>query len=144
MTNKTPKLHCAEFAKVSKEGYLIPHEGPFPIQMAKSQGTAKELIPIEEGMGLDIIHFNADEGVERHIHPGSHILIVTSGFGELDWFDKTKELKAGMVYRIRTYEPHAVRAAAESEAGMVLLVIGNDHRPAHAEDRLELLDPDIK
>ena len=89
MTDTPPKLCRAKFAKVSKDGFLIPDQGPFEIQMAKSQGTAKELIPIEEGMGVDVIHFTAGEGVEMHIHPGSHILIVTSGTGELDYFDQT-------------------------------------------------------
>ena len=139
MTDKKPKLCCAEFAQVNDKGSLVPHQGPFAIQMAQSQGTANELLPIENGMGLDEIHFQAGEGVENHIHPGSHILIVISGHGELDYFDETIQLKAGMTYRIRSHEPHAVRAAPDSEKGMALLVIGNDHRPAASADRLELL-----
>jgi quercetin dioxygenase-like cupin family protein len=139
MTKKPPNLCLAKYADISAQGYLIPHRGPFSIQMAKSQGTARELLPIEDGMGADEIHFKAGEGVEKHIHPGSHILIVMSGHGELDYFDETIELKAGMIYRIRSLEPHAVRASEDSKRGMSLLVIGNDHRPADSSDRLEIL-----
>ena len=133
-------LSVAEFATVSPEGYLVPKRGPFPVQMAKSQGTALPLIEIKSGLGVDLIHFKAGEGVAMHVHPGAHILNVFSGEGELDYYDQTYPLRAGMVYRICSQEPHAVHASLTSDEGMTIQVIGNDHRPADSSERLDLVE----
>ena len=103
------------------------------IDMINSDGKGLPLL-IHKGFGADLIKFTAGKGVEKHIHPGSHILIVFSGEGKLGYYEETHLLTPGLIYLIPENVPHSIRA----ETDLVLMAIGNDHKSVNSNERMTL------
>jgi quercetin dioxygenase-like cupin family protein len=127
------------FAKWAEQSgdKLLPINGELPLQMKHSDGTALPLVvSFVDRFGADIIRFEAGKGVELHTHIGSHILLVTKGRGILTYGMDQHEMFPGMIYLIPANVPHAILASTE----LVLIAIGNDHRPADSYERLDLVE----
>ena len=109
---------------------------PFPVKMKHSDATALRLVKLG-GFGADLIRFERGGKVGPHTHVGDHILVCWEGKGLL-WFNGVElELSPGVVYMVPGDVPHAVYAHPESDRALVLFAIGNDHRPADSNDRLD-------
>ncbi|MEI8103672.1 MAG: cupin domain-containing protein [Candidatus Moraniibacteriota bacterium] len=118
--------------------HIASFEGQQPIQMKHSDGTALPLLVDDSKsnkFGADIIRFAPGKGVSLHKHIGAHILMVTKGTGTLVYGDERHPMFAGMIYLVPSNIPHAIEAITE----LVLVAIGNDHKPANSEDRLSLI-----
>jgi len=111
-----------------------PHPGALPVQMADSDGTAMPLVKLNE-FGADLIRFAPGKRVGLHTHQGDHILVVVSGTGVLTFRGERHALYAGVVYLVPGSVPHAIDAETE----LSIIAVGNDHRDAGAEDRLEVV-----
>ncbi len=133
------QLQFTEWAKFDAEkDALVSFSGELPIQMAHSDGTAKPLILDESTasmFGADIIRFAAGKGVGLHKHIGAHILMVTKGTGVLTYEETKHDMYEGMIYLVPSNIPHAINAITE----LVLIAIGNDHRAADSNERLEIV-----
>ena len=115
---------------------LTSFSGKFPLSMANSDGTALPLVLNENSkFGADLIRFAPNTGVGLHTHEGDHILIVTKGTGVVVYKDERHKLHPGMMYIIPGMVPHAIEAQSE----LVLIAIANNHRPADASSRLNLI-----
>lgn len=117
---------------------LISYEGMLPIQMKNSDGSALPLLvddSSENKFGADIIRFEAGKGVGLHTHEGAHILMVTKGKGTLVYNEERHPMFEGMVYLVPSNIPHAI----EAETELVLIAVGNDHKPADSKERLEIV-----
>jgi len=113
-------------------------EGVQPLQMQHSDGTALPLVlddSTPNKFGADVIRFAAGEGVELHTHIGAHILMVTKGTGILIYGEEEHEMFTGMIYLVPSNVPHAIKATTE----LVLIAVGNDHRPADSLERLNIV-----
>jgi quercetin dioxygenase-like cupin family protein len=128
------KFLQAKWADYSAEGQLQVCDKERPIQMAFSDGTGTPLISCE-GFGADLIRFEANKGVDTHTHEGDHILFVLSGTGIVEYFDEKHQLYPGMAYYVQGNAPHAIRA----HTNLVLIAVGNKHRPLSSEDRLKIV-----
>lgn len=132
-------LKQAKWALINKDGDLESFSGEQPIQMRHSDGTARPLVVDESStnkFGADIIRFDAGKGVGLHTHVGAHILMVTKGTGVLTYGNGEKhEMFPGMIYLVPSNMPHAIDATTE----LVLVAVGNDHKPADSEERLEVV-----
>jgi len=118
---------------------LVSVQGVQPLKMHQSDGTALPLVlddSEERNFGADLIRFASSEGVSLHTHVGAHILLVTKGTGVLTYSGEKYELFPGMIYLVPSNVPHVIHATTE----LVLVAIGNDHRPADSSERLELID----
>lgn len=130
---KYPPLQSAKFD--------VPNS-PFPFQMVQSDATGLPLLKYEE-FGADLIRFEPGKKVGPHTHPGSHILVCLAGFG-IVWYDGEElELKPGVCYLIPEFVPHAVYAHPESPESLVLMAIGNAHRPVDSAARLETTSHEV-
>lgn len=133
------KLKQAKWADFDKETtHLISFEGELPIQMRHSDGTALPMLVDDaksNKFGADIIRFAPGKGVGLHKHIGAHILMVTKGTGTLVYEDERHPMFEGMIYLVPSNVPHAIEAATE----LVLVAVGNDHKPADSEDRLDVV-----
>jgi mannose-6-phosphate isomerase-like protein (cupin superfamily) len=123
----------AKWADISRDGLLQVCDKERPIQMAFSDGTGSPLFSCE-GFGADIIRFEANKGVDTHTHKGDHILFVLSGTGIVEYFDEKHQLYPGMAYYVPGKAPHAIKA----HTNLVLLAVGNNHRPLSSKERLEI------
>jgi quercetin dioxygenase-like cupin family protein len=131
------KLIQAKWADFA-EGQLKSIEGKQPLQMQHSDGTALPLVlddSTPNKFGADIIRFPAGKGVGLHTHVGSHILMVTKGTGILVYSEERHEMFPGMIYLVPSNIPHAIKATTE----LVLIAVGNDHRPADSSERLDVV-----
>ena len=109
--------------------------GVLEIKMVDSDATAKPLL--KHGcFGADIIRFPPNGKIADHIHPGSHMLFVLSGFGWVDYEGVPTRLKPGVCYLIPAGIRHGIRATTE----LTLLAVGDDHREAGAAERLTLCE----
>jgi quercetin dioxygenase-like cupin family protein len=119
-------------------GRLISFAGEQPLRMQHSDGTARPLVVDRSrpnAFGADIVRFEAGKGVGLHVHVGAHILMVTQGKGVLTYNGEKYDLFPGMIYLVPSNVPHAIEALTE----LVLVAIGNDHRPADSEERLDVV-----
>lgn len=122
-------------------------EGVQPLQMQHSDGTALPLVlddSTPNKFGADIIRFPAGKGVGLHTHIGAHILMVTKGTGILIYTTRhgldgiaheRHDMFPGMIYLVPSNVPHAIEATTE----LVLIAVGNDHRPADSSERLDIV-----
>ncbi len=127
----------AKWAEIYKD-QILSLEGEQPIQMRHSDGTALPLVidqSTQNRFGADIVRFGAGKGVGLHTHIGAHILIVTKGNGTLVYEDDRYPMFPGMIYLVPSNVPHAIEAISE----LVLIAVGNDHRPADSYERLEIV-----
>ncbi len=132
------KLNKAVWAKVV-DGKLSPIKDELLLKMHNSDGTALPLVLDDSGernFGADLIRFASGTGVGLHKHVGAHILLVTAGTGILTYGNEKYEMFPGMIYLVPPNVPHAILAITE----LVLVAIGNDHRPADSSERLELVN----
>jgi quercetin dioxygenase-like cupin family protein len=139
MLNQFSQAKWADFT----EDKLHSLEGVQPLQMQHSDGTALPLVvddSKEQRFGADIVRFASGTGVGLHTHVGSHILMVTKGNGLLTYGDEKHEMFPGMIYLIPSNTPHSIEAITE----LVLVAVGNDHRPADSEERLEIVNTEEK
>jgi quercetin dioxygenase-like cupin family protein len=98
----------------------------------------------EKPFGLWWIKFPPFGEVKLHTHKGSHMLVCFAGNGKVcveieeNGVKKIREelLLSWYCYSIPSMIPHSVHAGAET---LLLLVIGNDYRPADSHDRLDLI-----
>lgn len=130
------KLKQAKWASFENGNFKLIG-GEQIIQMKHSYGTALPLVvddSIPNKFGADIIRFPAGKGVGLHTHIGAHILMVTKGTGILTYGEEKHQMFPGMIYLVPSNVPHAI----EATTGLVLVAIGNDHRPADSEEGLEL------
>ncbi|MES2409692.1 MAG: cupin domain-containing protein [Patescibacteria group bacterium] len=133
------KLQQAKWANVSEKGNLVSLQGEQPIPMQHSYGTALPLLldsSTPQKFGADLIRFAPGKGVGLHTHVGAHILSVTKGTGILVYKDERHPMFPGMIYLIESNVPHAI----EAETELVIIAIGNDHRPAVSPERLEIVN----
>jgi len=112
----------------------IPQHGRLPVRMHTSDGTAYRLVK-HGSFGSDLIRFPAGGCVPDHTHVGDHILYVLGGSGFVDYDGEPWPLEEGVIYLIPGMIRHAIRATTE----LTLLAIGNEHRDAAAEDRLNVV-----
>jgi quercetin dioxygenase-like cupin family protein len=136
-------FQSAEWAEfLSDADALKSLSGEMPIHMSHSDGTALPLLldsSGEKNFGADIIRFEAGKGVSLHKHVGSHILLVTKGEGILTYqpeeVNERHPMFPGMIYLIPSNVAHSIDATTE----LVLIAIGNDHRSAETDERLDLV-----
>ena len=125
----------ARWADLDDANRLIVDDQRKEFQMAFSQGTGHPLVSYN-GFGADIIQFDAGKGVDSHTHDGHHILLVLTGSGIVEYYDEEHDLYPGVVYFIPGNVPHAIRA----KTNLVLIAVGNDHRPVDSKDRLTVVE----
>ena len=130
-----PPFLQAKWADVDALNRLVIDDKRKPFQMASSQGTGLPLVSYN-GFGADIIQFDAGKGVDSHTHGGDHILLVLSGSGIVEYFDEEHDLYPGVAYFIPGDVPHAIRA----KTNLVLIAVGNDHRPVDSAERLTVVN----
>jgi mannose-6-phosphate isomerase-like protein (cupin superfamily) len=61
--------------------------------------------------------------------------MVTQGKGILTYKNEQHPMYEGMIYLIPSNIPHAIEAVTE----LILVAVGNDHRPADSPDRLDIV-----
>ena len=127
-----PKLQTARFAAANENGLLEISGAKRAIAMHMSDGTGEPLVKHED-FGADIVHFSAGEGVMNHTHIGAHILFVLKGEGIVEYNGEENALYPGLCYLIPGNVDHAIRATTD----LVLIAVGNDHRPLASEERLD-------
>lgn len=127
----TPEIQKAIFAEHSNSGSLEVCGGERSIHMHLSDGTGEPLLRFNS-FGADIIRFPADGGVGLHVHEGDHILFVLYGRGVVVYASEEHELYPGLCYLIPGSVEHAIRASEE----LVLVAVGNIHRPLESMERL--------
>lgn len=121
---------------------ILKHLGiALPLPMCGSMGTGLPVVQdsANPSFAADLIHFDPGRGTPLHTHPGSHILVVFAGEGELFFAGEEHLLLAGDVYLVPGGSPHAIRALDTSPGGMTLLSIACDHRPVDSSARLEVI-----
>lgn len=125
-------LQISRWADVSKDGTIEVREGELPFKMVNSDGTGIPLLK-EGKFGADIIRFAPGKGVMNHIHEGAHILIVIKGEGIVDYKGIEHTLNPGVCYLIPGNVDHAIRAKTE----LIIIAVGNDHRPVDSYERMQ-------
>ena len=134
MKSQLQQAVWAEFT----QGQLKSLEGQQPLQMQHSDGTALPLVvddAKEARFGADVVRFPPGKGVGLHTHVGAHILMVTKGTGILTYGNQKHGMFPGMIYLVPSNVPHAIDALTE----LVLVAVGNDHRPADSPERLDIV-----
>jgi quercetin dioxygenase-like cupin family protein len=127
-------IQITRWASVDENGKISIISGQREIKMCNSDGTATPLLK-EGTFGADIIRFGPNEGVENHTHPGAHMLFTIKGHGVVEYEGISYPLEPGVCYLIPSQVEHAIKAGTE----LVLLAIGNDHRPAGSLERMNLV-----
>ena len=119
----------------NENGQIVPISGKLPIQMLHSDATGLPLVSVD-GFGADIIRFESGKGVTNHTHKGAHILFVLKGTGFVEYEGTDYPLQVGVVYMIPGNVDHAIKATTE----LVLIAVGNDHKPLDSEERLSVIE----
>ena len=130
-----PDIQIGHFAEHSTESGLVVQSGRRPIQMMNSDGTGTPLV-CSGKFGADVIRFGPGEGVTNHTHVGEHILFVIKGTGFVEYEGVDYELKPGVCYLVASMADHAIKATEE----LVLIAVGNDHRPLGSYERMDLVE----
>jgi len=128
---KVPVLQTAFWAKCDQDGNLQVDDSEREIKMRHSDGTGSPLFSFNE-FGADVIRFAANEGVSNHTHEGDHILFVIKGVGIVEYNGVEHPLYPGLSYLIPGEVNHAIRA----KENLVLIAVGNRHRPLDSEERM--------
>lgn len=124
-------LQIAKWADINPNGELCIEGGELPFQMMNSDGTGLPLLK-DGKFGADIIRFGPGKGVMNHTHEGAHILIVVKGEGIVEYNGIDHMLKPGTCYLIPSMVDHAIKAKTE----LILIAVGNDHRPVDSIERM--------
>lgn len=130
-TSTCPEIQIALWADCDIKGRIIVSGEERPIKMYNSDGTGSPLLALK-GFGTDIIRFGAGEGVMNHTHEGDHILFVLKGTGIVEYNGVEHDLYPGLCYLIPGEVDHAIRAKED----LVLIAVGNNHRPLNSEERM--------
>lgn len=125
-------LQIARWAGISSNGDLTVTGGTLPYQMCNSDGTGLPLLK-DGQFGADIIRFAPGKGVMNHTHEGAHILIVIKGTGLVECNGVNYLLEPGVCYLIPSYVDHAIKAETE----LMMIAVGNDHRPVDSQERMQ-------
>ena len=126
----------ATFATLDAGGRLAPSAGRvLPFEMHNSDGTGQPLVKHGK-FGADLVRFKAGEGVGEHVHEGSHILFCLDGKGFVDYGPQPHRLSPGVCYLVPGLQPHAIRATTD----LLLIAVGDDHRPVDSPERLDMVD----
>ena len=126
-----PPIQMAKWAELGDGGDLLVRSGPHVIAMCNSDGTGTPLV--KHGLfGADVIRFGPNEGVMSHTHAGDHILFVIKGCGFVEYDGVDHVLEPGVCYLVPGTVDHAIKATSE----LVLIAVGNDHRPLDSDDRM--------
>ena len=126
-----PNLQTAKWAEHDPNGNLVVDGGERTIKMCNSDGTGSPLFSFN-GFGADVIRFAAKEGVMNHTHEGDHILFVIKGTGIVEYNGIEYPLYPGLSYLIPGEVDHAIRAKED----LVLIAVGNNHRPLDSQERM--------
>ena len=108
--------------------------------MHQSDATGQPLL-LDGKFGADIIRFPAGGQVDTHVHDGAHMLFCLAGAGVVEYGSpsdadlESHSLYPGLCYLIPGQVPHAIRATTD----LVLIAVGNDHRPVGSPARLDLV-----
>lgn len=127
-------LQIAKWADASADCNLMVKGGALPFQMHHSDGTGQPLLK-DGKFGADIIRFAAGKGVMNHTHEGAHILIVIKGEGFVEYNGVDYDLEPGLCYLIPGNVDHAIKATTE----LMMIAVGNDHRPVDSSARLTII-----
>lgn len=127
------ELQTAVWAEYT-DGALVVDDGTREIQMANSDGTGTPLLK-KNNLGADIIQFGPGKGVQEHTHIGGHVLFVLRGAGIVKYDGVDNKLTPGVCYLVESEVPHAI--SADENEGLVLLVVGDDHRTLADPARME-------
>jgi len=106
------------------------------LPMVGSQATGLALVK-NDFFGADMLRFKNGQKTSLHTHPGDHVLFVVEGSGWLIYDGQEYALEIGVCYFVPGNTPHQV---GSGDAGMILLSVGNNHRPVDSEQRLEVLE----
>lgn len=131
LTARAEEIQIAKWAEADTDGNLSVFGGVLPYKMCNSDGTGLPLLKYKD-FGADIIRFAAGEGVMNHTHEGDHILIVIKGVGFVEYNGVDHDLEPGTCYLIPGYVDHAIKATTD----LVLIAVGNSHRPLDSEERM--------
>jgi mannose-6-phosphate isomerase-like protein (cupin superfamily) len=129
--SRMPTLAKAQFADLTADGTLLIDDGERPVRMKNSDGTGMPLLRYGE-FGADVIRFRSGEGVQTHVHEGDHILFVLRGRGILTFAGEEHSLYPGLCYLV----PGAVDHAILASENLVLIAVGNQHRPLDSFERM--------
>jgi quercetin dioxygenase-like cupin family protein len=124
-------IQIARWAEPNTSESLSIPSGPRQYRMFKSDATGSPLLK-EGKFGADVIRFGPREGVANHVHEGAHILFVLKGTGWVVYEGVDHELEPGLCYFVPSWVEHAIRADTE----LILIAVGNDHRPVDSSERL--------
>lgn len=131
-------FQIARWANILPTGELVIPSGELPYQMRNSDGTGLPLLK-DGKFGADVIRFAPGKGVMNHTHEGAHILIVTKGNGFVEYNGIDHPLEPGVCYLIPGNVDHAIKAETE----LVIIAVGNDHRPVDSVERMQpIVRPD--
>lgn len=130
-SQKREDIQIAKWAEIGAGGTFAVSGGALPFKMCNSDGTGLPLLKHQD-FGADIIRFGASEGVKNHIHDGDHILFVIKGEGFVEYDGVDYQLEPGTCYLIPGNVDHAIKATTE----LVLIAVGNQHRPLDSEERM--------
>ena len=134
-TKDIPELQIAKWADYNHDGDLMINSAQREIQMCNSDGTGSPLFSFN-GFGADVIRFAASKGVGNHVHEGDHILFVLKGFGFVEYNGVDHPLYPGLSYLIPGEVNHAIKANDD----LVLIAVGNNHRPLDSQERMTPID----
>lgn len=129
--SERPALLSAHFAESNEGGALWIDDARRPISMKNSDGTGTPLV-CYGSFGADVIRFQAGEGVQNHTHEGDHILFVLRGQGVLVFAGENHNLYPGLCYLVPGSVDHAIQASEN----LVLIAVGNQHRPLDSSERM--------
>ena len=125
-------IQIAKWADKDATGNLSVPSGPRQREMRNSDATGSPLV-VENKFGADVIRFGPNEGVPSHIHEGAHILFVIKGEGFVVYEGVEHRLEPGLCYFVPGMVEHAIKAESE----LILIAVGNDHRPVDSWERME-------
>jgi len=127
------KFQFAEWANNNNNNTLTFFDKKLKYDMPNSDATGQPLVSYN-GFGADLIRFEDNESVQKHTHEGDHILFVLAGEGIVEYYEEKYDLYPGVAYLIPGNVPHAIYA----KNNLILIAVGNNHRPVYSPDRLDL------
>jgi mannose-6-phosphate isomerase-like protein (cupin superfamily) len=128
------KIQTAIWAVCDNGDKLVVKDDERSVQMYNSDGTGSPLLALN-GFGADVIRFAAGKGVMNHTHIGDHILFVIKGRGIVEYNGVEYDLYPGICYLVPGSVNHAIRAIQN----LVLIAVGNNHKPLESEERMKPL-----
>lgn len=132
--NPDGSLRIVRWADTDEDALLVG-DHPRARKMANSDASGEPILS-NGFLGCDVIRFGPGEGAPPHTHEGNHILLVLRGWGRVLVEGKPYALEPGLAYFIEGSKVHSI----EAETSLVLMAIGDQHRPVDSEARMALAD----